>query len=160
MEDPSPRVWEGIRASLEREGMIRSPRPRGSLLAGGWALAWAAAAAAVVLLTLAALRFNRPAGPAVEKSAAVVPVGSQTPLQLAAMDTAFGDDQEVLSQVGERDPDLRAAYEINLKQVNASISDARRSVEQDPDDEDARQDLIRACQQKVMLYEMALRSPR
>jgi len=29
MEDPSPRVWEGIERSLQREGMVKSTRKDG-----------------------------------------------------------------------------------------------------------------------------------
>ena len=32
MEDPAPHVWDGIRGSLEREGMIKPARARGRLL--------------------------------------------------------------------------------------------------------------------------------
>lgn len=32
MEDPSPKVWDGIQKSLERDGLIRPNGPRGRLL--------------------------------------------------------------------------------------------------------------------------------
>jgi len=32
MEDPSPKVWDGIQKSLEQEGLVRPNGPRGRLL--------------------------------------------------------------------------------------------------------------------------------
>jgi hypothetical protein len=51
---------------------------------------------------------------------------------------------------------MKSAYEDNLKNVNAYIRDAQSSVDQNPDDGDARQYLMQAYEQKAMLYEMAL----
>jgi hypothetical protein len=42
--------------------------------------------------------------------------------------------------------------------VNASIADARKRLQQIPDDSDARQLLNRAYEQKAMMYELATRS--
>jgi len=47
-------------------------------------------------------------------------------------------------------------YAANLKDVNAYIRDAKQTVDQNPNDEDAREDLLQAYQQKNMLYDMAL----
>ncbi len=40
--------------------------------------------------------------------------------------------------------------------MNAYIRDARRSVAQDPNDEEAREYLMQAYSQKALLYEMAV----
>ena len=162
MEEPSPRVWLGIRASLEREGMIRSVRPRGLLLAllPLRAVPWVATAAAIVLVAAASLLYQRQAGRGPARTAAASVAAEQPSLTLASTRSTASEDQQLLSEIGQRDPDLRAAYESNFIQVNQSISDARKSVEQDPDDEDAAQALIRACQQRVMLYDMAMSSLR
>ena len=48
MEDPSPRVWEGLQKSLEREGLVKSAPARRSLLGLPLRdLGWVAAGAAV-----------------------------------------------------------------------------------------------------------------
>jgi DNA-binding SARP family transcriptional activator len=51
---------------------------------------------------------------------------------------------------------MRATYEKSLRSVNSYISDARKSVDADPSDEDAREQLMQAYEQKAALYEMAM----
>ena len=67
-----------------------------------------------------------------------------------------GDDQQLLNTVAARMPSMRAAYEINLRSVNAYIRDAEQSAHSDPNDEVAQQYLMNAYEQKAMVYEMAL----
>ena len=64
-------------------------------------------------------------------------------------------DEQLLLQLSEHVPSLRPAYEQNLRSVNSYIADARRSVQTDPDDEDAQEALMQAYQQKAVLYDMA-----
>jgi DNA-binding SARP family transcriptional activator len=44
-----------------------------------------------------------------------------------------------------------------MQRVNAYIADARGLVNSNPDDEEGRQALMEAYQQKAMLYKMAMR---
>jgi hypothetical protein len=67
-----------------------------------------------------------------------------------------GDDLQLLDTVASRMPSLRAAYEANLRAVNAYIRDAEQSAHSDPNDEVAQQYLRNAYEQKAMVYEMAL----
>lgn len=69
--------------------------------------------------------------------------------------TLPADDQQLVSQVSERAPDVRSAYEDSLREVNVYISDAEQAVAKDPEDAAARERLVDAYQQKEMLYEMA-----
>jgi hypothetical protein len=66
------------------------------------------------------------------------------------------DDQQLLSTVAARMPSMRAAYEANLRSVNAYIRDAEQSAHSDPNDEVAQQYLMNAYEQRAMVYEMAL----
>ncbi len=63
MHDPSPRVWDNIQGSLEREGLTKPGRARGRLLGPNGEstnFAWvAAAAAAAVLLILGLFLYSR-----------------------------------------------------------------------------------------------------
>jgi DNA-binding SARP family transcriptional activator len=67
--------------------------------------------------------------------------------------TASTSDQKLLDGVS---PDMRSAYETQLRAVNAYIRDADAYVKRNPDDEDARQHLMDAYEQREMLYQMAL----
>ena len=62
-------------------------------------------------------------------------------------------DQQLLSAVP---PEMRSAYETQLAAVNSYIQDAQKYLKQNPDDEDARQHLMEANEQREMLYQMAL----
>ena len=150
MEDPSPRVWNGIRHSLEREGMIKPARARGRLLGP---IPWMAALGAMILVSFAAFlvergRQQQPGAQLDEQP----PVVRAVSLNTIATEQ---DDEQLLQHVAAARPASSRAYESNLKQVNASIAEAKKTLQQDPDDGDARQSLNRAYGQKAMIYEMA-----
>jgi hypothetical protein len=65
-------------------------------------------------------------------------------------------DQQVLSELAAHTPALSQSYQLGLRRVNAYIADARALVASNPDDEDSRQALLEAYQQKAMLYNMAM----
>lgn len=150
MEDPSPRVWDGLQKSLEREGLVKAAPARRPLLvppARNWA--WLLAVAAVVVLTLG-LFLTRGSVP------------STQPAQVAVANLADGagdgEDQQVLQAISERSPDQRSSYEQGLRDVNAYIADAKRNADENPNDGDAKQLLMQAYEQKAMLYQMAAHS--
>jgi hypothetical protein len=66
------------------------------------------------------------------------------------------EDQQFLDEVSRNAPMMRAAYENQLHSVNSYIRDAQAYAEQNPADDDARQHLMDAYDQKSMLYQMAL----
>lgn len=153
LRDPSPAVWNGIRQSLEREGMVRPAgnvvrlRPD-TLRSRSWSWAAMSAVAALVLLSFALVRYRNLMG-------APPTSGPATQAQVTAPAPAPAD-QEVVRAVAERNPDLRATYEDGLRDVNDYIRSAQQTVEQNPDDPDAHEQLMQAYQQKAMLYDMAL----
>ncbi len=141
MEEPSERVWTGIQKALEQEGLVRPASARRALLG---TLPWLVGAAAMVLITLGIFVYSGRED-------------SGTPKNLpAAQASTNADDERMLAEVSARRPDLKATYAENLKNVNAYITDAQHSVQQNPDDDEARQSLIQAYEQKALLYEMAL----
>jgi hypothetical protein len=153
MEDPSPRVWDGIKGSLEREGMIKPARARGRLLGP---TPWISALGAMILVSFGAFlvergRQQQPAAQLDEQP----PVVRAVSLSTIATEQ---DDERLLQHLAAARPASHRAYEKNLKQVNASIAEAAKTLQQDPDDGDARQSLNRAYEQKAMMYEMATRS--
>ncbi len=163
IQDPSPRVWSGIRGALEREGLVRSPagtmrfRPPAAVLSprrwatGGSLLAFAA----MLLFAISIIWFRnsstRPASPTLTASVSA-PVTASVPSAVPVDE----DDAQMLSVVQQTSPAELSSYRENLDTVNAYIRDARRTVEQDPTDMGARGHLMRAYDQKALLYEMAM----
>jgi hypothetical protein len=70
-----------------------------------------------------------------------------------AMDS---DDEQLLTEVSAINPAMRTTYEKSLRSVNNYIADVKKSIEANPEDEDAREQLMQAYEQKAALYEMAL----
>jgi len=66
------------------------------------------------------------------------------------------EDQQFLSVVSTLAPSARATYESELQAVNADIRETQAYVNRNPGDEDARQHLRDAYQQKALLYQIAL----
>jgi hypothetical protein len=155
MADPSPRVWNGIKQSLEREGMIKPVRARGWLLGP---LPWMAAVGAMILVSFGVFLVER--GHQQQPGAQLEEPPPAVAMQSVSLNTIATeqDDEQLLQLVAAARPASSRAYESNLKQVNASIAEAKKMLEQDPDDGDARQSLNRAYEQKAMMYEMATRS--
>ncbi len=98
--------------------------------------------------------------PAVTQPAPVVAKAKKAPVLIPfPKDNAIAseqDDQEFLREVSRRAPMMRATYENQLRTVNSYIHDAQAYAEANPGDEDARQHLMDAFEQKSMLYQMAL----
>lgn len=151
-DEPGPDVWARIEKSLELEGLVRTemPAPRRAAWWGAgqsrWAVpAWATAVAALLLLAFGVRTMQQaPAGP----------TGGVAVIQPAAL--VDSDDLKLLAAVEKRAPSKRARYKAHLEAVNASIRDAKRSVDQDPGNELARERLSQAYDQKSALYEMAM----
>lgn len=152
-QEPSPRVWNSLEIALRREGLIHEPRPQGHRLVlpsltRRWGMAaWLVPAAAALLVGAAILLYQRPNTRQVALSA------SQSPIMAVSGDL---NDEQLLQEVSTRAPMMRAAYESNLRDVNAYIRDAQASVNADPNDEEAQQALMDAYGQRSMIYEMAL----
>ena len=152
-EEPSPWLWNSIEVALRQEGLIRQPaRQHSAVLTPllGWKLRWLVPLAAVLLVAVGVLVHQRGTGqPGVSVSKVTAPLPpSEDPMPT--------DDLQLLNTVAARMPSMRAAYEANLRAVNAYIRDAERSAHSDPNDEEAQQYLMSAYEQRAMVYEMAL----
>ena len=157
-EEPSPRVWNSIEATLRQEGLIREPeRPapaRGSLW--GWRPAWVLAPLAAVLVFGfgVMLQSHRQARQQAVVTQPTAIISSALPVR-AHLKMA-PEDQQLLEAISSRAPAMRAAYEANLADVDAYIRDAEESAQRDPNDEDAQQYLMDAYEQRSVVYQMAL----
>ncbi len=153
-EEPSPWVWNSIEVALRQEGLIRQPEREHSLTPApllGWKLRWLVPLAAAFLVAFGVLMHERGTGQP-HLSAGVVTAR----LQPSEGDPMAIDDQQLLNTVAARMPSMRAAYEADLRSVNAYIRDAEQSAHSDPNDEVAQQYLMNAYEQRAMVYEMAL----
>ena len=83
-------------------------------------------------------------------------LSAQNTTEQSSSMTGMEDDQQLVSQLAQADPDARGAYETSLREVNAYISDAQAAAQRDPDDAAAQELLLDAYQQKEMLYQMAI----
>jgi hypothetical protein len=152
MEDPSPRVWDGIERSLKQEGMWPAhggpANPRPFLVPQRSRMAWPMmAAVAVIVVAIFAgyySRTNPGAGSTISSNPPVASAGVLEP-----------DDQQLVRSVSTRSSTNGDSYRKNLEDVNAYIADAKKWVQEHPDDVDAREALLQAYQQKELLYEMA-----
>lgn len=149
-DEPSPRVWNSIEIALREEGLIR-PLGAGRRAAvppfsarWGWA-GWLVPAAAALLLMIGIYQYRQVPG-VPQEAVVVVPVPNASGL----------NDDDLIQEVAANAPAMRGQYEENLRQVNDSIRDAQTTVDQSPNDEDARRSLMDAYEQKSMLFEMAM----
>ncbi len=157
MMDPSPKVWDGIQTSLEREGLVRPasgttrfPAPIAFVPGRRGTAVRLAAFAALLLIAIGLITYHGSKSNRSAESAAY-PVAGAPPV--AAVDD---EDSQLLQAIAQRAPAMRASYEDSLKSVNAYIADAKKAVAEDPDDQQAKDHLLSAYDQKAMLYQMAL----
>ena len=157
-EEPSLQVWNSIESALHREGLIRESEPRRPFLVPTtrrrWgATVWLVPLAAALLIAIAFV-MSRPGIDRVAKQTNP-PAQVTVPTSPTSGETAE-DDQQVLAEVAASAPMMEATYEENLRNVNSYIRDAEAALKANPNDDEARQYLMEARQQKEMLYEMAL----
>jgi hypothetical protein len=150
MQDPDPRVWSEIQTSLEREGLIKEGRRSLQGLDPGTPQSSRSnkksAGTILGVIVLAGI------GLFLVNSRRPVPVAEAQPAAPVALIDA--DDRQVLAAL-PHDPALRQTYTQSLHDANSYIREAQRALEADPDDADARNHLMAAYEQKVMLYELA-----
>ena len=158
-EDPSPRVWNSIEIALRQEGLIRqahsSPPTRQWT---GWRVQWLAPAAAVLLLISGFVLRQHQGGQTqlVPRTVATTKTSGPPSAAETGTDQTGRDEDQLLSMVATRSPDLRAGYASNLQAVDAYIRDAESSARDNPNDEIAQQYLTNAYEQRAMVYEIGM----
>lgn len=178
-DEPPARVWLAIAAQLRSEGLIREPatQPTRPLPAAHrrWNAWWLVPVAAALLIAGSYIIKPKSAQEVVQQqqqpqpqqavvvqpqqpqeAPTVTPALKNAPNLSSGSETANLEDQQFLQEVSTRAPGQRATYENELRAVNSYVNDAKAYVQQHPEDEDARQHLMDAYEQKAMLYQMAL----
>jgi hypothetical protein len=152
-DEPSPRVWNSIEIALRQQGLIRAqPRSRSLLpsFSSRWAWArWVVPAAAALLMAVGIYVRQNP--PADQLGRTVAPAVTASDVALAGL-----NDDDLLQEVAQLSPALKAQYTDNLRHVNQYIQDAQGVVAANPNDEEAHRSLMEAYQEKAMLFELAL----
>ena len=151
MEEPNPRVWSGIQSALEREGLVRSRTERFRPLTmpsrrSPWRFAAPVAALAALAVIALLLLVRTPQ-----------PTSDQTTANVQTTNTAVTDpdDQQVIAAVSKAHPKRAESLKRDLSDVNQYISDAKKNVDENPGDAEARDTLRQAYEQKALLYEVA-----
>ena len=169
-EEPSPALWFRIADQLRAEGLIREPetQPLRPVLVTtkrrSWNEWWLVPVAAVLILGGIFVMRPKPMGDTGQQAAQTqAPANSQgtqsVQTQLAANGSVADqqtEDKQFLDDVSQSAPMMKAAYENELRSVNSYIDETRAYAQQNPNDEDARRQLMQAYEQKQMLYQMAL----
>jgi hypothetical protein len=155
-DEPSPRVWNSIEIALRQEGLIRPSRPSRSLIPSlgsrwGWAR-WVAPVAAALLLTVGL--YVRQRSISHEVAVQSNPPSVIEPVSDAAI--AGLNDDDLLQEIAQTSPAMKAQYADELRRVNEYIHDAKAIVAANPNDEESRRSLIEAYQEKAMLFELAM----
>ena len=152
-DEPSPRIWNSIEIALRQEGLIRPQRASRSLLPAlssrwGWAR-WMVPAAAALLIAV---------GVYVRQHSLSQQIATNTPPAAAVTDLSVAglNDDDLLQEVAQLSPAMKAQYADNLRHVNQYIQDAKSIVASNPNDEEARRSLMEAYHEKAMLFDLAM----
>ena len=149
LDEPSPRVWNGLEVALRGEGLIRAqhvPKPFITSFGARWGWArWMVPAAAAVLIAVGVVEHRQsPLKQLADEASA------KTVVAVADL-----NDDDLMQQVADRTPTVQAQYADGLRSINDSIRDAQSSLVSNPGDQEAHRALMEAYQQKEMLFEMA-----
>ena len=154
--EPSPRVWNSIEISLRQEGLIHAPRASRSLIPSfgnrwGWARWLVPAAAALLIAVGIYVRQHSLPLQVADNLAQPAVSATDSDLEIAGL-----NDDDLLQEVSQQSPAMRAQCEDNLRRVNQYIQDAKSDVAANPNDEEAHRSLLAAYHQKAMLFELAI----
>lgn len=164
--EPSPRLWNSIRAQMQEEGLIRDssrqaaparPRmqPQVQSKPGGWFAGWfpsilrpALAGAYLAVLIALSILFVGPSGKQIDDSQWLERTQVSIKPLTAELNSA---ERSLLSNVATVNPILSTSLHQNLAIVDKDISECEKSVREQPENELARDFLYQAYEQKADL---------
>jgi hypothetical protein len=139
---------------LRQEGLIRPQRAERRVLSSfsaRWGRAgWLVPLAAALLIVVGIYVRPNTSGPAPMAQENVA-----APKVVAGLNDSGLSDSDFMSEVADAAPVMKAQWEDHLRSANEYIRDAQSAVDENPNDEQARQALLDAYEQKAMLFEMA-----
>jgi len=148
--EPPDSLWISLHARLEEEGLLRTRRSLGERVREYFPGRPRTALATAAISALAALLLFIPQSP--ELGISTNGEGTSATWSFARVhDQLASAEAEANRDVRLRDPEVVASYHQNLAMVDNLIGECQRQVNQDPNDELARQYLVSAYQQKTDL---------
>jgi hypothetical protein len=145
--DPPASLWTSLRSKLDEEGLLRTRKSLGDRLREFFPEAPRTALATATISALAALLLFLPPSPVPRIS-----TGSSAAWGLTRVhDQLATAEADANRDVRLRDPEVVASYQQNLALVDNLIGECQRQMNEDPNDELARQYLVAAYQQKTDL---------
>lgn len=146
------------RGAPSRDIAASAATPRGfSSFAAGWGWrGWLVPAAAVLLVAVGFFVNQRSLVHQLTQH--IAPPATTAPAAggAAGWNLAGLNDDDLLQEIQNQSPEMRAQYVDNLRSANEYIRDAQSVVDANPNDEESRRSLLEAYQQKAMLFEMAM----
>jgi hypothetical protein len=151
-EAPPERLWLSLRAKLEKEGLIREPRQGWTQSLGRWSegvfgVVPRPAIAGAYIAALLAVSLSV-AGPLDRHFRQATPAAVDTEPLSAQLNS---DEQDAISSLSNANPAVNASLQSSLAVLDNDISLCEKSVQENPDDEAARDYLYEAYQQKADL---------
>jgi len=173
--EPSPRLWNALRAQLQEEGLIRDasrqaapapvvasrvPPQTRPAQPSNWLAGWfpgllrpALAGAYLAAIIAISILFVGPSGKQIDDSQWLERTQVSIKPLTADLNSA---ERAVLSNVTSADPDLSQSLHQNLAIVDRDISECEKNVREEPENELARDFLYQAYEQKAdLLAEIA-----
>ena len=153
---PPERLWVSIRSQLEREGLVREPGWTERL--GGWVRLSArplvtATAGALALALIAVTVATRVQAPRPVATGPAWLSSDQT--ELSNVDTQLDHvERGAIRSLHTPNPAVREALQENLMIIDRQIARCEKTLEQAPSDENTRDYLYDAYQQKAELLNM------
>jgi len=151
-EAPPERLWLSLRAELEKEGLIREPRQGwtqslGRWFAGVFGVVPRPAIAGAYIAALLAVSLSV-AGPLERHFRQATPAAVNTEPLSAQLNS---DEQDAISSLSNANPAVNASLQSSLAVLDNDISLCEKTVQENPDNEAARDYLYEAYQQKADL---------
>ena len=157
--EPSAGAWTRIEEAIRRDGPLDGRDLRGSLSRQAWG--WSAAAALLLLATLAGLRL----GPMARHTTAVsVPTDAAVASAQAVESELLqaeqhyqraisGLEQLAAADTAALDPQTAATLQKNLSVIDRAINESRAALKAQPDSEPAQQSLFESFKSKIALLQ-------
>lgn len=165
---PPPAIWESLRVAVAAEP---APRRRGRLLAWPetrreWSV-WLAAAAALLIATIAGISPLLRPGDAVHRDRIATTPASDEELLASAQaefqaaqqhyDKAIQDLGEIARrESGALDPQTAGVLQKNLQLIDSAIGETRAALQKQPASVDAQESLFAAMRSKVALLQQTI----